>query len=66
MDLFLIQNKDVFAWFHENMLNIDLSFLVHYLNIDPKLRHVKPKRRSYNSKRYSVMNIEKNKLLKAG
>jgi hypothetical protein len=38
---FLRCNSDVFAWSHEDMLGIDLSVIVHKLNVDPNHRPVK-------------------------
>ncbi|CAL9006170.1 unnamed protein product [Prunus brigantina] len=32
---FLMNNKDVFAWSHVDMLGIDLSVACHRLNVDP-------------------------------
>ena len=32
---FLIENQDVFAWSHEDMPGIDLSVMVHRLNVSP-------------------------------
>ena len=32
---FLKENQDVFAWSHEDMPGIDLSVMVHKLNVSP-------------------------------
>jgi hypothetical protein len=34
---FLRRNSDVFAWSHEDMPEIDLSVIVHKLNMDPNI-----------------------------
>ena len=47
LETFLRMNLDVFAWFHEDMLEIDTRIVAHYLNIDPKARPVKQKRRKF-------------------
>lgn len=44
---FLQNNKDVFAWTHEDMPGIDPSIIVHHLNVDPTSKLVKQKRRSF-------------------
>jgi hypothetical protein len=38
---FLKNNKDVFAWSHEDMPGINPSIISHKLNVDPSLRPVK-------------------------
>ena len=38
---FLKNNKDVFAWSHEDMLGINPSIISHKLNVNPSLRPVK-------------------------
>ena len=35
LDLYLKNNRDVFAWSHEDMLGINLNIVVHKLNICP-------------------------------
>ena len=37
---FLRENQDVFAWSHKDMLGIDLSIIVHKLNISPSFSPV--------------------------
>ena len=36
-------NKDVFAWSHEDMPGIDPSIISHKLNVNPSLRPIKQK-----------------------
>ena len=38
---FLQNNKDVFAWSHEDMLGINPSIISNKLNVDPSLRPIK-------------------------
>ena len=33
--MFLRENQDVFAWSHEDISRIDLSIIVHKLNVSP-------------------------------
>lgn len=35
--LALVQNMDVFAWSLYDVLRVDLNFIMHKLNIDPKI-----------------------------
>uniref|UniRef100_A0A2N9HF13 Integrase catalytic domain-containing protein n=1 Tax=Fagus sylvatica TaxID=28930 RepID=A0A2N9HF13_FAGSY len=44
---FLKDNKDVFAWSHEDMPGINPSIISHKLNVDPSLRPIKQKRRVF-------------------
>ena len=63
---FLKQNKDVFAWKHEDMGGIDPAIITHRLNVSPSFKPVKQKRRSFASERQKVINEEVGKLLQAG
>ena len=38
---FLKENKDVFAWNHEDMPGINPSIISHKLNVNPSLRPIK-------------------------
>ena len=62
---FLKQNKDVFAWKHEDMGGIDPAIITHKLNVSPSFKPVK-KKRSFAPERQKAINEEVNKLLKAG
>ena len=44
--LFLVSNKDVFAWSPYKALGIDLEFICHWLNVDPKTSKKQNLRRS--------------------
>uniref|UniRef100_A0A2N9J5E4 Integrase catalytic domain-containing protein n=1 Tax=Fagus sylvatica TaxID=28930 RepID=A0A2N9J5E4_FAGSY len=62
---FLKNNKDVFAWSHENMPGINPSIISHKLNVDPSLRSVKKKRRVFAPERNNAIMEEVDKLLAA-
>jgi hypothetical protein len=62
---FLKKNKDVFAWSHEDMPGIDPSIISHKLNIDPRLRPIKQKRRVFAPERNNAIMEEVDKLLTA-
>uniref|UniRef100_A0A2N9HHU7 Reverse transcriptase domain-containing protein n=1 Tax=Fagus sylvatica TaxID=28930 RepID=A0A2N9HHU7_FAGSY len=62
---FLKNNKDVFAWSHENMPGINPSVISHKLNVDPSLRPVKQKRRVFVPERNNAIMEEVDKLLAA-
>ena len=61
----LKEHKDIFAWFHEDMLGIDPLVIVHRLNVDPAHKPVIQKHHRFNPKRYTTISEEVNKLLKA-
>uniref|UniRef100_A0A2N9FKC7 RNase H type-1 domain-containing protein n=1 Tax=Fagus sylvatica TaxID=28930 RepID=A0A2N9FKC7_FAGSY len=58
-------NKDVFAWSHEDMLGINPSIISHKLNVDPSLRPIKQKRRVFALERNNAIMVEVDKLLAA-
>ena len=62
---FMKNNKDVFAWSHEDMPGINPSIISHKLNIDPSLRPVKQKRRVFTPERNNAIMEEVDKLLTA-
>ena len=61
---FLKEHKDVFAWSHEDMPNIDPLVIVHKLNVDPTYKPVIHKSRKFNPERYTAISKEVDKLLK--
>ena len=63
---FLKQNKDVFAWKHEDIGGIDPAIMAHRLNVSPSFKPVKKKRRSFAPERQKAINEEVGKLLRAG
>ena len=44
---FLRMNQDVFAWSHEDMPEIDLSVIVHRLNVNPTSSPIRQKKRVF-------------------
>ncbi len=62
---FLKNNKDVFAWSHEDMSGIDPSIISHKLNVNPCLRPIKQKRRIFAPERNNAIMEEVDKLLTA-
>uniref|UniRef100_A0A2N9H5N1 Integrase catalytic domain-containing protein n=1 Tax=Fagus sylvatica TaxID=28930 RepID=A0A2N9H5N1_FAGSY len=62
---FLKENKDVFAWSHEDMPGINPSVISHKLNVDPSLRPIKQKRRVFAPERNNAIMEEVDKLLAA-
>ena len=60
---FLRENVDVFAWSHEDMVGIDPEVMSHRLNIDPRFRPVRQKRRPLTKERSDAIKEEVDKLL---
>ena len=60
---FLRNNKDVFAWSHEDMPGINPSIISHKLNINLTLRPVKQKRRVFAPERNDAIMKEVDKPL---
>ncbi|XP_074348997.1 uncharacterized protein LOC141688527 [Apium graveolens] len=56
---------DVFAWSPEDMPGIDESVAIHSLDVDPKQRPIKQKRRNFAPERQQAIDQEVEKLLKA-
>ena len=44
---FLRDNQDVFAWSYEDMPGIDLSVMVHKLNVSPSFPPIRQKKRFF-------------------
>ena len=63
---FLRRNQDIFAWSHEDMPRIDLSVIVHRLNVNPDSSPVRQKKRVFAQKRDKAVAEEVRKLLEAG
>ncbi|KAM2286748.1 hypothetical protein ACFX1S_039183 [Malus domestica] len=55
-------NTEVFAWSYEDMPGISPDVICHRLSIDPKIKPVRQKRRSYDAERYEAMKAEVEKL----
>jgi hypothetical protein len=62
---FLKSNKDVFAWSHEDMPDIDPSIISHKLSFNPYLCPVKQKRRVFALERNDAIMEKVHKLLTA-
>ena len=63
---FLQENNDVFAWTAADMPGIDPELITHKLNVDPKRKTVKQKKRSFAPERQEAIKQEVDKLLEAG
>ena len=63
---FLRMNQDVFAWSHEDMPGIDLSIIVHRLNVNPASSPIRQKKQVFAQERDKVVAEEVKKLLEAG
>ena len=60
---FLKDNRDVFAWSHENMPRIDRSVMVHKLNVSPSFTPIRQKKRVFALERDQTITEEVHKLL---
>ena len=63
---FLRMNQDVFTWSHEDMPGIDLSIIVHRLNVNPDSSPVRQKKRVFAQERDKAMVEKVRKLLEDG
>ncbi|KAL2251632.1 UNVERIFIED_CONTAM: Retrovirus-related Pol polyprotein from transposon [Sesamum indicum] len=63
---FLKENMDVFAWGPSDFTGIDPEVIVHRLNVDPAVRPVKQKKRSFGHDKNEIIRKEVDKLLEAG
>jgi len=62
----LRKNKALFAWSATYMPDIDPSIICHELNVDPRFKPLKQKRRKLGVERAKAVNGEIDKLLKIG
>ena len=62
---FLKEHRDVFAWSHEDMPDIDPSVIIHRFNVDPTHKPIIQKRHKFNPEPYTAIREEVDKLLKA-
>ncbi|KAK4395869.1 Transposon Ty3-G Gag-Pol polyprotein [Sesamum angolense] len=62
----LRENKDVFAWTPQYWARIDPGVIIHHLNIDPRVKLVKQKRRNFGPKKDKIIQVEVNELLVVG
>ncbi|XP_011102166.1 uncharacterized protein LOC105180202 [Sesamum indicum] len=63
---FLRENMDVFAWGPSDFTGIDPEVILHRLNVDPTMRPMKQKKRSFGYDKNEIIRKEVDKLLKAG
>ena len=62
---FLRDNQDVFAWSHKDMPGINLSIMVHKLNVSPSFSPIRQKKRVFTQERDKAIAEEVRKLLEA-
>ena len=62
---FLRDNRDVFAWSHEDMPRIDLLVMVHRLNVSPSFSPIRQKKRVFAPERDQAIVEEVRKLQEA-
>ena len=63
---FLKANLDVFAWTHEDMVEIHPYVICHRLNISIDFKPIRQKKRAMDSERYKALKDEVYKLLNIG
>ena len=64
--LVLLNNIDVFAWNHSDMVGISSIVASHKLNIIPMARPVRQKVRRFHPDHHQIIQVEVENLLKAG
>ena len=62
----LLNNIDVFAWNHSDMVGISLTLASHKLNIIPMVRSLRQKVRCFHPDHCQIIQAEIDNLLKAG
>ncbi|KAL0408326.1 UNVERIFIED_CONTAM: hypothetical protein Sradi_1767000 [Sesamum radiatum] len=63
---FLKGNADLFAWSPADFRGIDPEVIVHRLNVDPSVRPIKQRKRSFGAERNRVIEEEVSKLMEGG
>lgn len=63
---YLRDNSYIFSWSHKDMPGIDPSMMVYKLKVDPNFRPINQKMRTFNPKRYEMIKMEVEQLLKTG
>ncbi|XP_074355952.1 uncharacterized protein LOC141695617 [Apium graveolens] len=66
LSIFRLVNLDVFAWSHSEMVGIDPEIMCHRLNINPKHKGVRQKRRVVSGERATALAEEVERLLNVG
>ncbi|KAL0399417.1 UNVERIFIED_CONTAM: hypothetical protein Sradi_2285000 [Sesamum radiatum] len=64
--LCLQRNADIFALVPQDLEEIDLKVITHYLNIDPGIKLVKQKKRHFEPEKDKIIQAEVDKLMAAG
>ena len=59
------ENQDVFTWSHEDMPGIDLSIIVHRLNVSPSFSPIRKKKRVFAQEQDKAIAEQVQKLLEA-
>ena len=62
----LVENIEVFAWSHADMVGIKPDIICHALNIDSEAKPVRQKRRAMDPKRYAALKSEVENLIRNG
>ena len=62
----LRRNRDVFAWSHSDMKDVDPDVMCQHLNIDPRIPARRQKRRPLNPERAQALKDEVDQLIRAG
>ncbi|KAL2253428.1 UNVERIFIED_CONTAM: Retrovirus-related Pol polyprotein from transposon 17.6 [Sesamum indicum] len=66
MITFLRSNVDMFAWDPSDFRGINPEVIVHRLNVDPSMRPVQQKKRTFGGEKNAIIEGEVNKLLRVG
>ena len=66
LQLVLLNNIDVFAWSHLDMVGINLKVASHKLNIIPTAKPIRQKVRRFHLARHQIIQMEVDNLLRAG
>lgn len=61
----LRKNADVFAFSSSDLVGVEPSVTLHYLNVDPKAKPIKRKLRQFGSEKDKVIREEVAKILEA-
>ena len=66
LQLVILSNIDAFAWSHSDMAGINSTMTSHKLNIFPTAKPVRQKTRRFHLARHQIIQIEVDRLLRAG
>ncbi|KAL0454820.1 UNVERIFIED_CONTAM: Pro-Pol polyprotein [Sesamum latifolium] len=62
----LRRNTDIFAWTPQDLKGIDPEVITHYLNIDPRIKLVKQKKKHFSPEKDKIIQVEIDKLVAVG